>query len=244
MTDESNRLATLRDAVREDDVLADPRWEAYALGELSADQERALRQRARDAGLGDEIFSTLRPLDQGKEKKLVDAALRKLHPPNRRIFPAIVGALALAAGLVLVQSWPRPEHGPLAMYSPEIHGGQRDTRSLPEGLAPVERFVPGGRIEIVARPNERMGGPVEARAFLVREGTAERWNVPIAIAEGGAVRIAGTFEDLFGTVAVGRSELVIAISRPGALPDEKTLAHSAEGVRIIRQPIEIAGAAR
>jgi hypothetical protein len=67
MTDDEV-LGRLRDAERGHDVLADPRWEAFARGELSDDEEHALRVRATRAGLAEDVFSALRPPDKGWEE--------------------------------------------------------------------------------------------------------------------------------------------------------------------------------
>jgi hypothetical protein len=75
MTDDE-MLGRLRDAERGEDVLADPRWEAFARGEISPEEEHALRQLAARAGLGEDVFSALRPPEPASENDLVDLALR------------------------------------------------------------------------------------------------------------------------------------------------------------------------
>jgi tetratricopeptide (TPR) repeat protein len=303
MTDEEV-LQRLRNAVAEDDVLADPRWEALARGELGAEDERALRQRAADAGLGDEPFAALRPHDQETEDKLIEIALRKvaeragsgvaghadlLRTPSavanenglgngpepirkarpwsgRKVFAFVGAALvpAAAAAAVFLSRVPGElrvaEVGGLSEYAEsrmpaelrlpdytgmEFHGSQSAQRS-PQGTVAVPLFARGGEVEIRIRPATDVKGDVDAAVFLLRDGKAQRLTAPITKAEGGALRIAGTFEEVFGSVPAGKWELVIAVGRPGLLPNEKAVAagrlETSKRVRIVRQWIEIDGA--
>jgi len=77
MTDD-DLLGRLRDAAREQDVLADPRWEAFARGELSPDEEQAFRRHAEGAGLGDDVFAALRPSNEEALDELINSALREV----------------------------------------------------------------------------------------------------------------------------------------------------------------------
>jgi hypothetical protein len=162
------------------------------------------------------------------------------------------GALALAAWLYSgVASSPTSEGagprslGSLPDYAIEIEGELREERSSPAGPARdhISRFAPGGRISILARPAQRVEGAVEARAFLLRGGEARPWEVPITVAEGGAVRITGAAKQLFAGIPPGRYELVIAVGRPGSLPSGDALAASTPGpipgVSLVRNSIDI-----
>lgn len=87
--------------------------------------------------------------------------------------------------------------------------------------------------------------PVDARAVLVRNGNASTWNVPIAISDEGAVRIAGRADVLFPQTT-GTYEIIVALAPKNALPDEGTLVRYAQGAasappdtRVLRAHVEI-----
>ena len=77
---------------------------------------------------------------------------------------------------------------------------------------------PGSTLEITLRPATRVDGPLEVRAFLVRDGEARPWDAKVELSSQGAARIAGDRETLFQGVPAGRYEIALAIGRPGSLP--------------------------
>src|SRR6185436_3854240 len=141
-------LEAVREAARERDPLADPRWEALARGELSPEQIAALREEPR-AGEAD-AYEVFRPLDPAVQEQMVDRAMASLRPPPaqerapapasgwlaRRRRTVMVGsaAVAAAAALVLVVrpgSRTGPVGAPLPAYAVELKGGDREVRAEP-----------------------------------------------------------------------------------------------------------------
>ncbi|WP_437623104.1 hypothetical protein [Sorangium sp. So ce1151] len=150
---------------------------------------------------------------------------------------AAAGALAAAAALLLLfrlsppgsqdqSSGPATPPGaqsfpPVPAYTVAVSGGDQTLRSAPDA-APEEgqetSVGPGSRIEVALRPATRVEGPLEVRAFLIRDGEARPWDVKVELSSQGAARIAGDREALFQGVPAGRYQVAIAIGRPGSLP--------------------------
>ncbi|MCC6554073.1 MAG: hypothetical protein IT372_13790 [Polyangiaceae bacterium] len=262
MRDDDPLLDALGTAARRDDPLGDPAWDALSAGALSEADQAALRRRAVAAGLPDDVLDAFRPLDAAAEERIAARALdalgaegaeageaRKVDvgrggrlPARRRAIGAVASALALAAGVALLLRLGGPD--PVPDYGIAIAGGDSAVRQQTDPPEGIPRFGPGARVEVTLRPRAPVRGPVEARAFLVREGRAQPWRPPIEVAEGGAVRVAGTKEALFAGIPDGRWEIAIAVGRPGALPDEAAVATRAagEGFRLLRREILLGAA--
>ncbi|WP_437730065.1 hypothetical protein [Sorangium sp. So ce1335] len=164
--------------------------------------------------------------------------------PVKRRAPAVLaatGALAAAAALLLVfrlappgsrdqGSAPTalpgaPSLPPVPVYAIAISGGEQALRSTNRN--PGAEPAPGGeatsvgpesRLEITLRPATRVEGPLEVRAFLIRDGGARPWDVKVELSSQGAARIAGDRKTLFRGVPAGHLEIALAIGRPGSLP--------------------------
>jgi hypothetical protein len=85
-------------------------------------------------------------------------------------------------------------------------------------LAREERVTPGERLEIVLRPEPRVGTPLAVRPYLTRAGEVQAWKVDVRIDEDGGLHIAGTREQLFADRSDGVWEAVFAVGRADALP--------------------------
>ncbi|WP_438007561.1 hypothetical protein WME89_01790 [Sorangium sp. So ce321] len=165
---------------------------------------------------------------------------RRAPAATKRRAPAVLaatGALAAAAALLLLfrlapprsqdqGSGPAAPPGaqsfpPVPAYAVAVSGGDQTLRSAP-GAAPENGLAtsvgPGSRLEISLRPATRVEGPLEVRAFLIRDGEAHPWDVKIELSRQGAARIAGDREALFQGVPAGRFQIALAIGRPGSLP--------------------------
>ncbi|WP_437927975.1 hypothetical protein WMF37_01635 [Sorangium sp. So ce291] len=159
---------------------------------------------------------------------------------TKRRTPAVLvatSALAAAAALLLLFRLAPPRSqdqgsGPVAppgaqsfppvpAYAVAVSGGDQTMRGAP-GAAPEDGQAtsvgPGSTLEITLRPATRVEGPLEVRAFLVRDGEARPWDVKIELSSQGAARIAGDRETLFQGVPAGRYGIALAIGRPGSLP--------------------------
>ncbi|CAN94848.1 hypothetical protein sce4685 [Sorangium cellulosum So ce56] len=241
-------LEALGRAARERDPFVDPRWEALAEGKLSGQEAEAFRaemQRSEEGRLAEEM---LRPFDVEERRLKVrrllaerrgkagtvaaGAAVRRL--PWRKAVP--VAALAAAAALALLVLPRSPE--PLPAYALLTSAERGDPAA-----GPAVHLRSGGSLTMTLRPEAAVSGPVILRAALVREQRAALWDLPAGaaqIAPTGAVKIAGTREALFPDGAIGVYEIVLAVGRPEALPEDADAIARAEprdGVRVLRQQV-------
>lgn len=155
-------------------------------------------------------------------------AVRPFRLPEReRRWPVRwAAAAALAAALLVLVLWPDAERGPLPGYQAMLTGTVRTERGPgaegAEGSAApawpeTASFAPGNRFELVLRPESAIEGPLEVRTFRQTAGSLVPWPLPSEIAEGGAVRLAGTVgRDV--ELPPGESTLVAVVGRRGALP--------------------------
>lgn len=245
MGDSDAILSALRKEAHERDPSQHPRWEALAKGELSADEERALAEEAEASPAIRELFEAYRPLGPEAEDRYTARLLAAAKPPRapdkpkpvrRPTWRSSVIGLALAAALAAVLFIPRPSA--LPEYSIAIAGGEQVVRGEPQAAHGTPIIGPGSRLSIVLRPATKLEGAIEARAFLVRDGSARVWSPPIEISSAGAVRIEGTREQLFHGVPAGRWEIVVALSKPGDAPNADDLRPKA-GRRLIRTEVDL-----
>jgi hypothetical protein len=96
--------------------------------------------------------------------------------------------------------------------------GARELRGEPADDRPLA-LSPSARVEIVARPATKLQGSVAIRVLFARGREVHRWNIDAEISPDGAVRIARAATGPL-PVAPGPWDLVVAIGRPDAMPDE------------------------
>ncbi len=134
----------------------------------------------------------------------------------RRTVGMLVAAISIAAAAAAAfVALPRGGSS-LPGYEVSLLGEQAQ-RSKDDGGG-VVRIGPGSRLHLVLRPVIAVEGTIAARGFLLRDGVTRAWDAPIEIAEGGAIRIAGSYEALFAGAPPGTCELLVAVGRPGTLP--------------------------
>ncbi|WP_437279180.1 hypothetical protein WME90_01070 [Sorangium sp. So ce375] len=238
-------LEALGRAARERDPFVDPRWEALAEGKLSEEEAEAFRAEMRRSEEGRLAEEMLRPFDVEERRRKVrrllaerrgtaaaGAAARRF--PWRKVVP--VASLAAAAALALLLR-PRPPE-PLPGYALVISAERGDPAA-----GPAVHLRPGASLTMTLRPEEAVSGPVIVRAALVRAQGAARWDLPAGAAQispTGAVRIAGAREALFPNGTIGAYEIVVAVGRPEAVPeDADAIAHAEprDGVRVLRAQV-------
>ncbi|MDI1476478.1 hypothetical protein [Polyangium sp. y55x31] len=231
---------------------------------------KAVAQAAREAE--DEIDEEIRqrPLDEAARARFTDAILAQMEAekpaekipapapppregaqvvplPKRRTWVPAIAALAAAAAVALLVGLPGrgPSNGdPLPAYELSLLGGEHSTRAepAPTDPRPPLRLGPGSSLEIVLRPASPDRKPIAAGGFLIQDGRARVWPIHPDISPDGAVRVAGERETLFPDLPAGSYEIVIAVGRPGALPDAGAVVRSAAAepdarVRLFRQSI-------
>ncbi|HVK70865.1 MAG TPA: hypothetical protein VM694_40700 [Polyangium sp.] len=176
-------------------------------------------------------------------------------PKKRAWRPALAVALAAAAAVALfvgLRGSPSTDgNGPIALLSSQdpvpayeftLLGGERSTRTEPTEPSLTVRLGSGSSLEILLRPATSDRKPIAAGGFLIQDGRARVWEVQPEISLDGAIRITGDRQTLFPNVPAGSYEIVIAVGRPGALPDADAVARGAAGerdarVRLFRQSI-------
>ena len=221
-------LAQMSRAAR-DDVLADPRWAAFAAGTLDVAERAALLDRARAAGLDDATIEAFGPRDAAFEDRLVEAALAartgertgraapvRTLPRRSRVRVYAGGAFVLAAAAVVLLWWLRRSKMP--EYAMFIEGGVQVRRSSSGEAGEGVKVVPGNRVVITLQPAERVTWEIAARLHVIGPGPAPEPRASIEVAESGAVRVVASAEDLFGSAPAGLRDVCVSVGEPASLP--------------------------
>jgi hypothetical protein len=133
-----------------------------------------------------------------------------------------ITAIAAAAALWIV--WARigsPRLSePLPPYEVALlAGGTQAERSLPASdTTTAIRVRPGDMLDLLVRPATRVQGSIDARAFLVHDGTASPWNADVETTPQGSVRLRGVLGER-AQLASATGILAIVVARKGSLPE-------------------------
>jgi hypothetical protein len=134
-------------------------------------------------------------------------------------------------------------NSPVPAYEIALLGGEQTTRADPAPADPRSAVLlgPGSSLEILLRPATPEQKPIAVRGFLIRDERARLWEIKPDVSPDGAVRIAGERERLFANMPAGSYEIVIAVGRPGALPNANavTAGKLDARVRMFRRSIEL-----
>jgi hypothetical protein len=140
-----------------------------------------------------------------------------------RTWPAWA-ALGAAAAVVLSLTWVslRPPTSPGGPALPDyelalLAGGIKTERGPADSEDAAIRVRAGSRLDLVARPASRVGGALEARAFLLHDGTAIPWDASIQPTAEGSLRIQGAIGERL-PLSMGRWGIAIVVARAGSLP--------------------------
>ena len=221
----------------------DERWDRLSAGELSPEEEAALRRLGESSDEAREAYEAFRPLGPEFQAGVVSALLEqrgtplaeapeapaperaKPAPPipfrrSRRFGGALVAAAAIAAALILLLVLPgRPTPISDYGYAAELSGG---VQALRGDRSASRTFPPGSSFELVLRPRTAVAGPVEVRCFLRRGAELRPWPAPAEVTAEGLVRIAGTVGREIA-LPPGEWTLWVVVGRPGELPDAALL---------------------
>jgi hypothetical protein len=107
---------------------------------------------------------------------------------------------------------------PIPDYAIHVAGGEPvagDLVGLPS--RDTVRLAPQATLIVTARPWTHVDGPIAVRAFLIRNGVATTWDVPVTVGDDGSATITGNAASLFPE-ATGDWAIVLAVGRPQALP--------------------------
>jgi hypothetical protein len=220
-------------AVREREAagLAHPGWDKLARGEIGV--EAARRDLVRDAE-GEALVAAFSPLGREftdgivariarQQSEAADRRMVRMSRPmgaarrGRCAMLAVVGAAATMVVAIAVLS--RNSEDPLPSYQASFVGGDKSWRSAqPAAPDAVPELSTGSQLEWSLVPVRPLRGEVDARMFLVQGGIARRWAPPFDVSPDGVVRIRGTAAAL--GLRPGAWTLVVALGRPGAVPDD------------------------
>ncbi len=233
-------------AALQPDSQPDPRWEALALGTLSAAQAEALRLEAPDR------YDVYRPFDADEHAKIlagVQAGLRespaqgrvRRGPWRQRIGGAGV-ALAFAASLAAMFSVRSVR--PLEVAWSDTRGGSPAAAHLSS--------APDDAITEVIVPVHAFDGEFAVRgALVVRPGSADPARVrTLALATvptRSRIIVSGTRASLFPGAESGEWDMVVIVGRPGpALAESEVrslLDHGSDGeYQVLRKRVVLEGA--
>lgn len=253
-------LDAIRDAARaeESDALSDPRWDALARGELSAEERAELEALAEgDPSLAGapEAFA---PLDEVTRQRFFQAAKHGARSGAGARAGADEGAPGKVSGSETSGARPAPRSlgrrlflGTSASAVVAVAAGatlwwrfgRRRGEVLPlyelsvaggaravRDDAPGEvKLAPGSRVVLSLRPQRSVKGAVEARAFLV-QGSAR-----VALEGGMLQQSADGSLKLIARVpsdvafAPGKLDVVVALGRPGVMGADVDPAGAVEG---------------
>ncbi|MDC0744110.1 hypothetical protein [Polyangium mundeleinium] len=221
-------LDALGRAARKNDLLADPRWDALARGELSDEEIQKL---AEGSAATRDAVEAFRPLGAQANACLTEQALVaigaqnpgaapaevvRIHRPRRALLALFAACLTAAVAFVLLSR--NDAEPPLPMYALSVEGGDRSFRA--DAPSPDEpRLAPGSRLSLSIRPAADVLGVVEARAYSIRDGVVAPCRPRIEIAATGAILVTGSREELFPDIGPGRLEIAILVGRPETLPE-------------------------
>ncbi len=255
MNDDEKWLRELAQVANEEqqagEARLDGRWDRLSAGDLSAEEEAALRAEAAASEEGRAAYEAFRPLGPEFQARVVQALQdQRTQPPEPvpepkpaepidpapRVLPfrprarrisVWLGSVAAAAAVLLLLFRGPGSLPPLPGYTLAPSGGVQAVRGAqPDQLGTL---VPGSTFDLILRPDTAVSGKVDARCFLARGAELQPWPVPIHSYVDGVLRIHGT---------VGREILIppggwtlwAVVGRPRALPDAATLrAHLAQG---------------
>lgn len=188
-----------------------------------------------DAALLQHLF---RPLDSKAVDRIVANAVDKAAPPapapvrsiqSRR--GAWIGALALAAALVLVVVFRGGDGEPIPPYVAELAGGDDPRPMGPDVTEQRVLLRAESRVALTLRPERAIEGDIGVRAFLAGDGGARPFDAPFVVATNGTVRLTGVAGELFREVPDGAFTIVVAVGRKRSLPES-----FAEADRLSTQP--------
>lgn len=201
-------------------------WRLVHEGRLSAD-EAAVRLRGVEP---DEVVERSKGLfgapHTQDDRRRLDEVMRSYRSgataPSRSGSTArwlVPAGLAAAAALLLWSLRPSPPEGPRPLgtdYGVTLERGLAEVRSSqrPDEIVTYRR---DRSMEIWLRPHHAVDGPLEVSLHARRDGDVRTLNVDPVVDDKGTVSIVAELEQL--GLTVGDWELVLAVGRPGHLPD-------------------------
>lgn len=198
---------------------SDHAWSNLAEGSLSREEEAVLRALADEGEIAAVHYEAYAPLDEAFHARTSERIEARLSAERRRRKVRYLGgatgiALAAAAAFALFVV---PEQSRFARYALEVQGGAATLRGGVDS-GPV-KYDQNSVITLIARPRQRVEGPVVASLVRIVEGQPRPVRAHIEVAQSGAVRVAVAGKDL-PTSSKAPFLLVLVIDREARGPRE------------------------
>lgn len=231
------------------DGLDDPRWDALARGDISAEDRAALEALAAEDPLAREALALFAPLGREAEARYAERIEAEIGAAKRaaskrrarviRLALPLAAALAAAASLALFLRG-SPVDPSLPAYALAITGGAADQRGDdPRSPRAPLALSEGSRFTITLRPETPASGPLAARAFLVRDALVSPLDVSVSTSPDGALRLVGQL----GAVSPGDAKIVIVVGRPPSMPsapfDRRSIEPRGGERQILEAPVRV-----
>lgn len=221
-------------------------WQAVVEGRATAEQIAELEAQAEQDEEVASLLAAFTPMTDAQEDALTASLLQGAKPERqspakvkpvaapkrtarrpRQVRWATRTFVALAAVAAAALFFVRAPNDALPSYQLEAARGDLAFR----GEAKVDalpKHHPASALSIVLRPKRAVGGEVEVRTFVQKNGTTLEWMMPVEISPRRAVRVDGVVSQLLGDHR-GPITLVFAIAAPGELPTASQIKNDVDG---------------
>ncbi len=172
------------------------KWRALAEGRASNAEVEGLRAAAANDPKAALLWERFRPLDASTDAAITALLLSKVKKKDsrpRRILAVLALAAAIAFAVVMY-----PRDSSIPAYRLEANAGDSDTRgsTAAGSILSVPVYRQGSALTLVLRPGSAVDKDVVVETYYEHGGLEERWNVPLTIAESGAIRVDGRVAEL------------------------------------------------
>ena len=224
----------------------DPRFDALAAGQLTAEEEKNLQKEAAESRDMLDDYEAFKPLGAEFRFNLVnrihgelaagkeDNVVKKQR--STRLWLIVAPAFALAASIALLLALPTNKPRSPLSYTFEMKVGEQTYRGKngpsPDTAKPI--FGTGSQIHIILRPKEASREDVGASLFFEKDGTFIRLENGQQINSSGAVRFTAIIGE---TVFLEPGEWTVwaVVGRPGDLPDRDGLKEAVRAFQTRRE---------
>jgi hypothetical protein len=174
-------------------------WEEVSSGQLDRRLHAALRVLAEEREDIARKLAAHTPLDEAFRVRVTEAVAAQLvHEAQRRRFLRLgmpTFMIGAAAAVLLTVVFPSAD---VPAYDLTVAGGIAETRGTADEHAQVVLATPTSELELVLRPARRVEGELVLSVYLYSSRAAFALQKQAERAPGGAFRLVGSVESLFG----------------------------------------------